>query len=145
MYWEERAKRLRKTYNIPNDIPDGVISYCTQTVEEGDSKYKIIKIDDLKNYFTACGSNNRKCFTKRIIKFLKKHCSIDYVVAELNIDDDSIQNLAVKYKGSYTRQQYFDITNAFSEMIDNNDGSLRCEESEEKDKKHRWWDCYESE
>jgi len=144
--WEERAKYVRDKEKIPAEVSDRVISYCTQGYFDSDTRIKLIKIDDLKNYSTACGRFDNKCFDKTIRQFLKESSDLDYVVAEVWDDEERetplIQNLAVKYKDTFTELQYLALTNYFSTFIDYNDGSLRCEESTSDGK---WWDCYESE
>ena len=128
------------------DVPADVYDYCTQFANDPfcPTQIKKIRIEDLREYSTSCGVVGNKPFDDKVIRFLKEHSDLEFVVVEVD-QNNCIVNMAVKWKASYSKREYLKITNKFDHMILNNGGSLRAEEMIYEDKNMQWWDLYESE
>ena len=155
-------------HDIPSGVPNDVLDYLTQFYLDSDKHCKTIPVaipiryhkeeffskmnitkeqaNSLTKYSTACGADPNHPFTKKVLDFLRKHSDFNYVIAEVYmLEPLSILNLAVKYNSKYHYRTYYRLTNEFSDMIYENGGSLRADESHTKNKYERWWDTYESE
>jgi hypothetical protein len=140
-----RVEQFRKTIKL-EEIPLRVVDYCTQSnpkvrddVLEGcETRIEKIPISRLPDYGISCGVEGNRPFKPVAIAFLKKNSPADYVVAEINEDGDTIQNLAVRWKGS--KNEMNKNSEAFADIVNSNGGSLRPEQIFDEE-----WDCYESE
>lgn len=120
------------------DIPLKILKYCSQDCSNEPTHVERILIDKLKEYSTSCGGIPNHPFTSKVITFIKANSGKDFVIAEIWEGTKIIQNLAVHWNGN--ERTKLSNTDKFSDMISNNDGSLRADQSFEEG-----WDTYESE
>jgi hypothetical protein len=131
------------------DIPSKVKNYCSQNCSNYDTHIERIPIDDLRYYSTACGDIPNLPFSSKVISFIKVNSGKEFVIAECyNISKDEqadflnknvILNMGIHWKGK-NDLKWIAISDKFADLISNNNGSLRPEESFEDG-----WDVYESE
>jgi hypothetical protein len=137
---ENYGKEFQKKHEDFASIPLRIIQYCGQENPQisadamMNSRTVKIKVGDLGEYRTACGTKNNRPFTPATITFLKERSPSDFVVAE--VYGKEIQNLSVQWNQKDQEAN----SRKFAEMINANGGSLRPELVFEDG-----WDCYESE
>jgi hypothetical protein len=145
---EEKALRKQQLSDGFGDIPYKVYWYCSHDNKEIQTHVERIPIDNLKEYSTSCGGIPNSPFTSKVINFIKARSGKDFVIAEVyDYSKDTtetyehskvIQSLAVHWNGS--ERAKISLTDKFSDMVSDNEGSLRADECFEEG-----WDTYESE
>lgn len=135
---EEKALRKKQQTDGFGEVPYKTYYYCAHDSKRLSTHVERIPVDGLKDYSTVCGTNPNAPFTSEVITFIKANSGKDFVVAEVYNGTKEIASLAVHWKGSEkTRLSH---TDAFSDMISDNEGSLRADQCFEEG-----WDTYESE
>lgn len=135
---EEKLLRKQQQKDGFGDIPYKTYWYCSHDNKEIDTHVERIPIDALKDYSTSCGSVPNSPFVPKVRDFIKAHSGKNFVIAEVYNGEKTIQSLAVHWKGN--KRTFYSNTDKFSDMISDNEGSLRAEQCFEDG-----WDTYESE
>lgn len=138
----------RKKMNM-QDIPFRVVEYCSQAfvninnntfgynVPYEPTETKRIKISNLKDYGTTCGSVPNK-FSSESIKFISKNTDVDFIIAEV-VEEKTIQNMTIKWNETVEDKRE-EISDKFNDLVYGFGGSLRPDYMN-----YEGWDTFESE